>query len=56
MPARDTALRECGKMPRGSTTKKEGLDMGILAGAVFGFIGWFLVRYLIAGLYTVDQK
>jgi regulator of protease activity HflC (stomatin/prohibitin superfamily) len=27
-----------------------------LFGIVFGFIAWFLVRYLVAGLYTVDQN
>lgn len=25
-------------------------------GIVIGFIAWFLVRYLVAGLYTVDQN
>jgi regulator of protease activity HflC (stomatin/prohibitin superfamily) len=30
--------------------------MGILAGIVFGFIAWFLVRYLVAGIYTVNQN
>jgi regulator of protease activity HflC (stomatin/prohibitin superfamily) len=25
-------------------------------GILLGFIGWFLVRYLLAGLYTVDQN
>jgi regulator of protease activity HflC (stomatin/prohibitin superfamily) len=25
-------------------------------GIVFGFIAWFLTRYLLAGLYTVDQN
>ncbi len=30
--------------------------MSIIAGCVCGFITWFLVRYLIAGLYTVDQN
>lgn len=30
--------------------------MNIIAGCVCGFIAWFLVRYLIAGLYTVDQN
>ncbi len=30
--------------------------MGIFIGCIFGFIGWFLVRYLIAGIYTVDQN
>jgi regulator of protease activity HflC (stomatin/prohibitin superfamily) len=30
--------------------------MPILIGAVFGFIAWFLVRYLVAGIYTVDQN
>jgi len=28
----------------------------IFAGCFLGFIAWFLVRYLIAGLYTVDQN
>ena len=27
----------------------------ILLGLFVGFIAWFLVRYLVAGLYTVDQ-
>lgn len=26
------------------------------AGMLIGFIAWFLVRYLVAGLYTVDQN
>ena len=30
--------------------------MSILAGMIAGFIAWFLVRYLVAGLYTVDQN
>jgi regulator of protease activity HflC (stomatin/prohibitin superfamily) len=30
--------------------------MGILAGIVFGFIAWFIFRYLVAGLYTVQQN
>jgi regulator of protease activity HflC (stomatin/prohibitin superfamily) len=30
--------------------------MSIILGSVFGFIAWFLVRYLLAGLYTVDQN
>jgi regulator of protease activity HflC (stomatin/prohibitin superfamily) len=30
--------------------------MSYLLGAIFGFIAWFLVRYLVAGLYTVDQN
>ena len=25
-------------------------------GVFFGFVGWFVVRYLVAGLYTVDQN
>ena len=28
----------------------------IFFGCLIGFIGWFLVRYLAAGLYTVDQN
>jgi regulator of protease activity HflC (stomatin/prohibitin superfamily) len=30
--------------------------MAVLLGIVVGFVGWFLVRYLLAGLYTVDQN
>ena len=29
---------------------------GILIGCFVGFIGWFLTRYLAAGLYTVNQN
>src|SRR5919106_2240652 len=28
----------------------------VTAGIVVGFVAWFLVRYLVAGLYTVDQN
>ncbi len=30
--------------------------MAILLGCGFGFIVWFLMRYLVAGIYTVDQN
>ena len=30
--------------------------MHIIVGCMVGFLGWFLVRYLVAGLYTVDQN
>lgn len=30
--------------------------MGFLLGCAFGFVAWFLVRYLIAGIYTVNQN
>jgi Membrane protease subunits, stomatin/prohibitin homologs len=30
--------------------------MNVIAGMIVGFIAWFLVRYLVAGLYTVDQN
>jgi len=30
--------------------------MGVLLGAAFGFVAWFLLNYLVAGLYTVDQN
>jgi regulator of protease activity HflC (stomatin/prohibitin superfamily) len=30
--------------------------MTILFGCFIGFLGWFLVRYLAGGLYTVDQN
>jgi regulator of protease activity HflC (stomatin/prohibitin superfamily) len=29
--------------------------MSIILGIVVGFIGWFVVRYLLAGIYTVNQ-
>src|SRR5687768_11514255 len=28
----------------------------IFLGAIVGFIGWFLVRYVAMGIYTVDQN
>lgn len=30
--------------------------MDLLLGATLGFVIWFLMRYLVAGLYTVDQN
>ena len=30
--------------------------MGILMGVGIGFVAWFLLSYLVAGLYTVDQN
>ncbi len=33
-----------------------GETIGILFGSLVGFVAWFLVRYLLAGLYTVDQN
>ncbi len=30
--------------------------MSITLGCLIGFIAWFLVRYLVAGIYTVDQN
>ena len=30
--------------------------MGFVIGAVAGFVAWFLLNYLVAGLYTVDQN
>src|SRR6516164_5387268 len=30
--------------------------MTILAGVAVGFVAWFLVRYLVAGIYTVNQN
>jgi regulator of protease activity HflC (stomatin/prohibitin superfamily) len=30
--------------------------MIILAGVAVGFVAWFLVRYLVAGIYTVNQN
>ena len=28
----------------------------IFLGCVVGFVAWFLVRYLVAGFYTVNQN
>ncbi len=28
----------------------------IILGCLFGFVVWFLMRYLVAGIYTVDQN
>ena len=28
----------------------------IFIGCMIGFVGWFLVRYLVAGIYTVNQN
>src|SRR4028118_1859813 len=30
--------------------------MSVIMGFIVGFVAWFLVRYLLAGLYTVDQN
>ena len=30
--------------------------MSVSFGFVVGFVAWFIVRYLLAGLYTVDQN
>src|SRR5690349_13544854 len=30
--------------------------MAVLLGMAFGFVAWFLVRYLLAGIYTVNQS
>jgi regulator of protease activity HflC (stomatin/prohibitin superfamily) len=30
--------------------------MSVSVGIVVGFVAWFIVRYLLAGLYTVDQN
>ena len=30
--------------------------MSILAGIVFGFVAWFLLRCIAGGIYTVNQN
>ena len=30
--------------------------MTIMLGCIIGFVTWFLFRYLVAGLYTVNQN
>ena len=32
------------------------LTVGIPLGCALGFVAWFLVRYLVAGIFTVDQN
>jgi regulator of protease activity HflC (stomatin/prohibitin superfamily) len=32
------------------------MTLGITLGCLLGFVGWFLVRYLVAGFYTIDQN
>jgi regulator of protease activity HflC (stomatin/prohibitin superfamily) len=32
------------------------MPISILFGVAVGVIGWFLVRYLVAGVYTVNQN
>src|ERR1700752_2461300 len=34
----------------------EELHMSVSFGILVGFVAWFIVRYLLAGLYTVDQN
>jgi regulator of protease activity HflC (stomatin/prohibitin superfamily) len=41
---------------RRSLPKSEAALMYTLVGVLFGLVGWFLVRYLIAGFYTVNQN
>src|SRR5262249_5498778 len=36
--------------------KRRATTMTILAGVAVGFVAWFLVRYLVAGIYTVNQN
>src|SRR5690242_6370113 len=35
---------------------KKDLSMEILAGMIFGFVVWFLVRCVVSGIYTVNQN
>src|SRR5258707_13918965 len=37
------------------TTRRPAI-VTITLGFIIGFVAWFLVRYLVAGLYTVDQN
>jgi len=30
--------------------------MAVLIGALIGFVAWFVLRFLVMGVYTVDQN
>src|SRR5204862_6459423 len=44
------------KPRRVDSQRYTGFNMLILAGFLLGLIAWFLVRAVIAGIYTVDQN
>lgn len=45
-----------GGLGAGIPTATLGTHMTIIFGAIVGFVVWFLVRYLAAGIYTVNQN
>src|SRR6266545_528373 len=36
--------------------QRRAVPMTVVAGCILGFVIWFLLRYLVAGLYTVNQN
>ena len=53
-PGRSPGQR--GRGLSGKSLLRGASGMEIVVGALFGFLAWFIVRYLIAGFYTVDQN
>src|SRR5690349_13709871 len=51
-PETPSVVRLDGSIP--STRRRA--TVSIMLGSIIGFVTWFLVRYLVAGLYTVDQN
>ena len=57
MSAVRQALFACQFFPAGVLASKLNSFMGsIFFGIVIGLVAWFLVRYLAAGFYTVNQN
>jgi len=51
-PETHSVVRLDGSIP--STRRRA--TVSIMLGSIIGFVTWFLMRYLVAGLYTVNQN